>query len=127
MGQKMFSGRSNFVPDYFSLEGERTGHPDPLMEMDDETKQVVSTIAALVTGAQRRSGLSDAALARRARVARAELEGLKRAEIDPDLETIYRLAGALAVEPSHLIGGVEWVPDEISGGGRFRLDTEDPD
>jgi transcriptional regulator with XRE-family HTH domain len=65
-------------------------------------------------------------LAKRSRIGRDELDTILRAEAEADVESIYRLAGALGVSPGELYDGVAWIPDG-EGGGEFRIDDRSED
>jgi transcriptional regulator with XRE-family HTH domain len=62
-------------------------------------------------------------LVRRSQIERDELDAILRGEAEADVDSIYRLAGALEVSPGELYDGVAWIPDG-EGGGEYRI--EDP-
>jgi transcriptional regulator with XRE-family HTH domain len=80
-------------------------------------------LAATVGRLIRKEELSLDELAERSEVDRGTIERVLRGEAEADLDLIYRLAGALEVEPRRLFDGIAWVPDE-EGGGRLRVDPE---
>jgi transcriptional regulator with XRE-family HTH domain len=68
-------------------------------------------------------GLSNRALATRAKLGLDELGQILRGDCQIQLDTIFLLAGALGVEPAELLEGIAWVPDEEEGGGEYRLEN----
>jgi len=70
---------------------------------------------------QRIRGLSDQALAARAKLDQRELDQILRADTEVPLDSILLLAGALEVEPADLLDGLEWCPDG-EGGGEYRIE-----
>jgi transcriptional regulator with XRE-family HTH domain len=70
-------------------------------------------------------GLTDEALAERAKLGLDELESILRGQGRVPLDVIFLLAGALRVEPGELLGGIAWVPDE-EGEGEYRPPDPDP-
>jgi transcriptional regulator with XRE-family HTH domain len=73
--------------------------------------------AANVERLRQRSGLSAEALAERSQVDPGEIEAIFRGDVEARAGTIYRLAGALGVEPEELFDGVAWVPPRDGGPG----------
>jgi transcriptional regulator with XRE-family HTH domain len=70
---------------------------------------------------QHDQGLSNEALATRAKLDPDELAEILRGEGQVALDTIFLLAGALEVEPGQLLGGIVWVRDD-RGDGEYRID-----
>lgn len=65
---------------------------------------------------RRREGLSQEQLAVRASIHRTEVGKLEKGERTCRIDTLLRLAGAMAVAPEELIEGIVWVPaPEIEG------------
>jgi len=87
---------------------------------DDPKRHFADKVARL----QRDRGLSNEALAARAKLDLGELEAILRCESEAALDAIFLLAGALGVEPGELLGGIAWVPGEDDEGG-YR--AKDPD
>jgi len=77
--------------------------------------------AANVERLCRQHGYSMDQLVERSQIGRDELDAILRGEAGADVDSIYRLAGALEVTPGELYEGVAWVPDG-EGGGEFRID-----
>jgi transcriptional regulator with XRE-family HTH domain len=67
--------------------------------------------------AREQSGLSQEEVGFRADLHRTEVSLLERAEREPRLGTLLKLAAALGVDPADLHAGIEWVP----GQERFRV------
>ncbi len=59
---------------------------------------------------RRREGLSQEQLAGRSCLHRTEIGKLENAERVPRIDTLVRLAGAMAVPPGELLDGIDWVP-----------------
>jgi transcriptional regulator with XRE-family HTH domain len=59
---------------------------------------------------RRREGLSQEQLAARASLHRTEIGVLERSRRVCRIDTLVRLAGALAVPPGELLDGIAWVP-----------------
>jgi transcriptional regulator with XRE-family HTH domain len=59
---------------------------------------------------RRREGLSQEHLAVRASLHRTEVGKLERAGRVCRIDTLIRLAGAMAVPPGELLQGIDWVP-----------------
>lgn len=65
---------------------------------------------------RRREGLSQEQLAIRASLHRTAVGLLERGERVPRIDTLIRLAGAMAIPPAELVDGIDWVPaPEVSG------------
>jgi transcriptional regulator with XRE-family HTH domain len=63
-----------------------------------------------------REGLSQEELAVRASLHRTEIGKLENTERVPRIDTLIRLAGAMAVAPAELLDGIAWVPRPDRGG-----------
>lgn len=87
---------------------------------DDPRRHFADRVARLQLG----GGLSNQALAERAKLSPDELDEILRAESPLSLDAIFLLAGALGVEPGDLLDGIEWLPDG-RGGGEYRADCPD--
>ena len=59
---------------------------------------------------RRREDLSQEKLARRASLHRTEIGLLEKGERVCRIDTLIRLAGAMAVPPGELLDGIDWVP-----------------
>ncbi len=73
---------------------------------------------------RKRAGLSQEELAVRASLHRTEIGLLERGERLPRIDTVIKLAGALAIPPAELIEGIDWSPGSTSRGS-FSLDSSD--
>lgn len=59
---------------------------------------------------RRREGLSQEELGVRASLHRTEVGKLEKGERVPRIDTLIRLAGAMAAPPGELLDGIDWVP-----------------
>jgi transcriptional regulator with XRE-family HTH domain len=74
---------------------------------------------------RRREDLSQEELARRASLHRTEIGLLEHGERVCRIDTLIRLAGAMAILPGELLDGIDWVPGpETSGTFAFGSGTE---
>lgn len=70
---------------------------------------------------RKREDLSQEQLARRASLHRTEIGLLEHGERVCRIDTLIRLAGAMAIPPGELLDGIDWVPGpETSGAFAFR-------
>jgi transcriptional regulator with XRE-family HTH domain len=60
--------------------------------------------------------LSQEELAHNASLHRTEVGLLERGARVPRIDTLVKLAGALSVEPSRLIEGIDWTPGRVTAG-----------
>lgn len=67
--------------------------------------------------ARREAGLSQEELARRASLHRTEIGMLEHGQRVARIDTVVKLAGAMASEPGDLLEGIHWTPSDTSGGG----------
>jgi transcriptional regulator with XRE-family HTH domain len=63
------------------------------------------------------SGLSQEDLAARASLHRTEVTKLEKGDRVARIDTLIRLAGAMAIRPEDLIVGIYWTPREPGSGG----------
>lgn len=69
---------------------------------------------------RRKAGLSQEELANRASLHRTEIGMLEHGQRVARIDTVTKLAGAMAVEPAVLLEGIHWTPrDQIGGGFSF--------
>jgi transcriptional regulator with XRE-family HTH domain len=68
--------------------------------------------------ARKQSGMSQEQLAFRAGLHRTEVGLLERRERLARVDTLVKLAGALKVDPCHLLEGIIWEPGQVHT-GRF--------
>lgn len=90
----------------------------------DEFRRKAS--AALISNLKRlraASGLSQEDLSIRASLSRSHVGKLENTDGLPEIDTVYKLAGALGVEPRELLPSVYWRPGEP---GKDSLVTEEP-
>jgi transcriptional regulator with XRE-family HTH domain len=92
--------------------------------MDEQTRQVMTHVADLVTDVRRARGVSIAELAQRSKIEEPRLTRILGGEEDLQIETVFLLAAALDATPASLLRGVEWIPDEC-GGGHFEIEHPD--
>jgi transcriptional regulator with XRE-family HTH domain len=60
--------------------------------------------------ARRRAGLSQEQLGLRASLHRTEIGLLERGARVPRIDTLVKVAAALAIAPEELVAGIEWTP-----------------
>ena len=77
---------------------------------------IATTFGRNLNRCRKRSGLSQEELAVGASLHRTEIGLLERGERLPRIDTVIKLAGALAVPPSELIAGIYWSPGTTSRG-----------
>ncbi len=66
--------------------------------------------------------MSPEAVAERSGLAPGEVAAIERGGAGPpEIDTLIRLATALAVAPEELLGGIDWTPGD-GGPGAFRID-----
>lgn len=73
---------------------------------DHELDEQLIQFGENVRGTRKRAGFSQIDLSLRASLDRAAVSFIERAERAPDLSTIIRIAGAVSVKPSALLGGI---------------------
>ena len=66
---------------------------------------------------RRLARLSQEELAERASLHRTEIGKLEKGEWVARVDTLLRLAGAMAIPPEDLIADIHWTPGEPKGGG----------
>lgn len=71
---------------------------------------------------RKRAGLSQEQLGLRADLHRTEIGLLERGARVPRIDTLLKLATALDIDPSYLLGGIVWEPGEVHP-GRFQLSS----
>ncbi len=67
--------------------------------------------------ARRLAALSQEELGNRASLHRTEIGMLEHGQRVARIDTVIKLAGAMAIEPSELLVGIHWTPSEPRGGG----------
>jgi transcriptional regulator with XRE-family HTH domain len=80
-------------------------------------------VAANLSRLRAISGLSQENLSLRAKLSRNHVHSIEKAERLPEIDIIYKLAGALGVDPIELLPGFYWRPDESGGDGTV---TDEP-
>ena len=76
----------------------------------EEALAVAERFALNPRRVRRREDLSQERLAKRASLHRTEIGFLERAERVCRIDTLMKLAGAMAVPPEELLDGIAWVP-----------------
>jgi transcriptional regulator with XRE-family HTH domain len=78
----------------------------------DETPRLIVAegVGANLLKLRRREGLSQAEVGRRAGLERSEVAKLESGMRIPRIDTLIRLAGAMAVDVEDLVEGIVWVP-----------------
>lgn len=74
---------------------------------------------------RKRADLSQEELGLLSSLHRTEISLLERGTRIPRIDTLVKLAGALAVEPGDLLAGIEWTPG-TSTSGSFAIVAGDP-
>lgn len=67
--------------------------------------------------ARRIAGLSQEELAQRASLHRTEIGMLEHGQRVARIDTVVKLAGAMAIEPGVLLEGIHWAPRSRAAGG----------
>ena len=67
--------------------------------------------------ARRIAGLSQEELGHRASLHRTEIGMLEHGQRVARIDTVVKLAGAMAIEPQQLLDGIHWTPRDQTGGG----------
>lgn len=84
-------------------------------------KRVAERFGLNLLEARRRAGFAQAELARRSSLHHSYVSHIERGWRLPRIDTVMRLAGALNVEVSELVRGIEWLAPCPPVGGSFRL------
>lgn len=92
--------------------GEEFSEPRKLFRGEAE-----EAFAANLKRLRTKSGLSQERLSHRASLARTHVGLIENCEMLPELDTVWRLAGALGVNPGELMTGLHWRPDNSAEGG----------
>ncbi|HEY2768812.1 MAG TPA: helix-turn-helix transcriptional regulator [Solirubrobacteraceae bacterium] len=82
---------------------------------DRELDEQLIQFGENVRGTRKRAGLSQIDLSVRASLDRAAVSFIERAERAPDLSTIIRIAGAVAVKPPALLSGIGFDGSAVRG------------
>ena len=75
---------------------------------------------------RRRAGFSQEELGMRSSLHRTEIGLLERGARVPRIDTLIKIASALAVAPSELIEGIEWTPGNAIAGSFAIAPSGDP-
>jgi transcriptional regulator with XRE-family HTH domain len=67
--------------------------------------------------ARKLAGLSQEELGNRASLHRTEIGMLEHGQRVARIDTVIKLAGAMAIAPGELLEGIYWTPSDTSGGG----------
>lgn len=86
------------------------------------SEPVAEAFAVILRDARTRAKLTQEDLAFLSGLDRSTISQAERAKASPQLETLIRLAGGLAMEPCELMPGVRWEPPPSSAkpSGAFR-------
>jgi transcriptional regulator with XRE-family HTH domain len=68
---------------------------------------------------EEKSDLSQEDLSIKANLVRNHVGKIEKNNLFPEMDTIYRLAGALEIEPAELLAGIYWQPDDTEAHGHF--------
>ncbi len=80
------------------------------------SETVAERVGANLRRVRRREALSQEQLAVRASLHRTEIGRLEHGERVCRIDTLIRLAGAMAVPPGELLDGIDWVPGPPTSG-----------
>lgn len=80
------------------------------------SREVAQRFGANLMAHRERTGLSQEDLSFRAALHRTEISLLERGARLPRIDTLVKLAGALAVEPGELLAGIVWTPGSVQRG-----------
>ncbi|HYP54907.1 MAG TPA: helix-turn-helix transcriptional regulator [Solirubrobacterales bacterium] len=86
---------------------------------------VASRFAENLIRCRERAGLSQEELGARASLHRTEIGKLESGTRAPRIDTLVKLAGALSVQPSELLEGIDWEPASTTRGG-FSIADDGP-
>ena len=86
-------------------------------------REVADAFGANLKHLREQAGLSQENLSLRASLIRTHVGMIENGERVPGVDTVLRLAGALAVEPGDLFAGIHWQPDDSDRGGHI---TDEP-
>jgi transcriptional regulator with XRE-family HTH domain len=75
---------------------------------------------------RRRAGFSQEELGMRSSLHRTEIGLLERGARVPRIDTLIKIASALAIPPSELIAGIEWTPGNTTSGSFAIARSGDP-
>ncbi|MDQ3725482.1 MAG: helix-turn-helix transcriptional regulator [Actinomycetota bacterium] len=84
------------------------------------SQEVATKFGRNLLRCRRRAGLSQEELGSRASLHRTEIGMLEQGDRLARIDTLMKLAGAMAVPPSELLEGIHWTPGE-SAAGRFSI------
>jgi transcriptional regulator with XRE-family HTH domain len=99
---------------------ERSRQAGPRQEF---RREAADAFIANLKRLRKASGLSQENLSLRASLIRTHVGKIENGERLPQIDTVYRLAGALGVEPRELLAEFYWRPDEFGGDGHA---TDEP-
>jgi transcriptional regulator with XRE-family HTH domain len=81
------------------------------------SEEVAARFGQNLVRCRRRAALSQEELGARASLHRTEIGLLEHGMRVARVDTLIKLAGAMAIPPSDLLEGIHWTPGETSGGG----------
>lgn len=85
-------------------------------------REAGEVVRANLTRLREAGGLSQENLSFRAKLSRNHVHSIEKGERLPELDTLYKLAGALGVDPAELLQGFSWQPDEFGGDGQVTIE-----
>ncbi|HVV91392.1 MAG TPA: helix-turn-helix transcriptional regulator [Solirubrobacterales bacterium] len=89
------------------------------MSEDDRkarAREVAQRFGENLRRTRRRVGLSQEQVAIRASLHRTEIGLLERGGRMARIDTLIQLAGAMAIDSSELLAGINWTPGDLQGG-----------
>jgi transcriptional regulator with XRE-family HTH domain len=81
------------------------------------SEEVAARFGQNLARCRRRAALSQEELGARASLHRTEIGLLEHGMRVARIDTLIKLAGAMAIPPSDLLEGIHWTPGQPSGGG----------
>lgn len=87
------------------------------MDEASATPAIAARVAKNLTRMREKAGLSQAALEDRADLDEGRLAALEQGEDLPDHNEIWKIAGAVGVDPGSIFDGIRWEPPAEGGDG----------
>jgi hypothetical protein len=112
-----------YLPTERSSDYEQGGEVAPsrtLVSSMNESGSLNALLVSRILRLREQSGLSIERLGELSMLDRGQVERILDGTEEISIDVVFLLAGALGVEPSTLLEGVEWIPDG-KGGGQYRV------
>jgi transcriptional regulator with XRE-family HTH domain len=88
----------------------------PRKDRKDRSEEVAIRFGENLRRCRRLAGLSQEELGERASLHRTEIGLLEKGQRVARIDTMIRLAGAMAIPPEELVAGIFWTPGEMREG-----------